>query len=200
MQKFVGALVAHATVVRGSRTATGKHRCVSEFHANPASQLLANCVVAQDAVTRFVERDATQGDTRRQGCWFASEAGAPSLHAQKRAIWCPPGRPVPHQVLEQRRAQHRSFPLADAQKAPCILAVIEQLAIAAWRAQQRDAGEELLRRLEEIVDHDPLFHLMLGLGKKGVSEIIVLQKQAVLEAKGDMESDAAKKLADHFNR
>lgn len=41
---------------------------------------------------------------------------------------------------------------------------------------------------------------MLGLGKKGVSEIIVLQKQAVLEAKGDMESDAAKKLADHFNR
>ena len=41
---------------------------------------------------------------------------------------------------------------------------------------------------------------MLGLGKKGVSEIIELQKQAVLEAKGDMENDAAKKLADHFNR
>ena len=41
---------------------------------------------------------------------------------------------------------------------------------------------------------------MRGLGKKGVSEIIVLQKQAVLEAKRDIESDAAKKLADHFNR
>ena len=41
---------------------------------------------------------------------------------------------------------------------------------------------------------------MLGLGKKGVSEIIELQNQAVLEAKGDMENDAAKKLADHFNR
>ena len=35
---------------------------------------------------------------------------------------------------------------------------------------------------------------------RGVSEIVELQKQAVLEAKGDMESDAAKKLADHFNR
>ena len=41
---------------------------------------------------------------------------------------------------------------------------------------------------------------MLSLGKKGVIEIVELQKQAVIKAKEDIANDAAKKLADHFNK
>tara|TARA_B100000965_G_scaffold142111_1_gene118336 strand:+ start:7122 stop:7910 length:789 start_codon:yes stop_codon:yes gene_type:complete len=40
---------------------------------------------------------------------------------------------------------------------------------------------------------------MLSLGKKGITEIAELQKQTVISAKEEMEKDAAKKLADHFN-
>ena len=41
--------------------------------------------------------------------------------------------------------------------------------------------------------------LMLSLGKKGIAEIAELQKETVSSAKEEMEKDAAKKLADHFN-
>ena len=54
------------------------------------------------------------------------------------------------------------------------------------------SGEEASFTSEEMES-------MLSLGKKGVIEIVELQKQAVIKAKEDIANDAAKKLADHFN-
>ena len=55
------------------------------------------------------------------------------------------------------------------------------------------SGEEASFTSEEMES-------MLSLGKKGVIEIVELQKQAVTKAKEDIANDAAKKLADHFNK
>ena len=55
------------------------------------------------------------------------------------------------------------------------------------------SGEEASFTSEEMES-------MLSLGKKGVIEIVELQKKAVIKAKEDIANDAAKKLADHFNK
>ncbi|OUU89022.1 MAG: ribonuclease PH [Verrucomicrobiaceae bacterium TMED76] len=54
------------------------------------------------------------------------------------------------------------------------------------------SGEEASFTSEEMES-------MLSLGKKGIAEIAELQKETVSSAKEEMEKDAAKKLADHFN-